>query len=684
MKILLEWLKEWVELPVSVEPLRRDLTLCGIAVEAVADSPAGPLLELELTANRPDLLGHYGVARELSVLYGKPLKTISPQVTEVTQAASTAARVEIADPDLCHRYVAMVFRNVQIKPAPDRIRQRLEACGLASINNVVDVTNYVLLELGHPTHAFDLDTLADRRIIVRRARPGEKLTTLDAVERKLKPDHLVIADARRAIALAGIMGGAETEISLHTRNVLLESAWFDPVTIRRAAKELGLRTEASYRFERGMDPAAALTAARRCAELIAELGGGEVLAGAIDVYPRRWQPTALALRRSEIVRILGAPVPEEAIERIFRGLGFSVERKDAESWSVEMGSWRRDVTREIDLIEELARHHGYDKFPARLPRSSGAAVRQPHAEKEAVVRETLEALGYDEAVNFSLVHPDDARRFSPAEPVRLANPLSEEVSVLRTTGLVSMAHTLGWNMNRGERDVRFYEIGKVYGVERGARVERRVLTLGATGLLRQKSVHEPERACDFFDLKGAVEAVLERFDLDPVRFAPPEPRTFAAGPFDPVLAAEVWAGKQRLGSLGQLSQAVAAATKLRQAVFLAELDLEALYAHRLRPRRYLPLSRFPAIERDFSLLLDEAVSFRAVQAAVERLKIPELMSVAAVDRFRGGPVPAGRYSLLVRVKFQSPEQTLTDAQVKSFSERIVRALESELGARLRT
>ncbi|MFQ5817899.1 MAG: phenylalanine--tRNA ligase subunit beta [Terriglobia bacterium] len=696
MKILLEWIKQFVEIPVRVERLRHDLTMCGVAVEGVEESPAGTLLELDLTTNRPDLLGHYGVAREVSVLYGKPLKKINPAVREVAETASAAARVEIADPDLCHRYVALVFRNVQIKAAPESIRQRLEACGIASINNVVDATNYVLLELGHPTHAFDLDTLAERRIVVRRARAGEKLTTLDGIQRTLKPHQLVIADARRAVALAGIMGGAETEISFRTRNVLLESAWFDPITIRRAAKELGLRTEASYRFERGMDPEAPLMAARRCAELIAELAGGEVLAGAIDVYPRRWPRSfgaaELVLRRSEILRVLGVPVPDEVIERVLGGLGFSVEparparlpggqaggRTDKESWRVQVASWRRDVTREIDLVEELARHYGYDKFPARLPATRTAAARTG-AEKEAAVRETLEALGYDEAVNFSLVHPNDAQRFSPSEPIRLANPLSEEVSVLRTTGLVSMAHTLAWNVNRGERNVRFYEIGKAYGVESGKRVERRVLTLGATGLAQEKSVYAAARTYDFFDLKGAVEAVLERFELSSVRVESPSD----GGPFDPALTAAVWASKERLGVCGQLSRAVAADYKLRQAVFLAELDLEALYAHGLRTRRYQPLSRFPAIERDFSLLLDDAVSFAAVRAAIEKLKIAELVSVTGVDRYRGAPVPRGHYSLLVRVRFQSAEQTLTDAEVNVFSERIVRTLEKELRARLR-
>jgi len=685
MKILVEWLKEFVDAPAQVEELRHRLTMCGVAVDAVTESPAGTLLELDVTTNRPDLLSHYGVAREISTLYGQPLKKLNPIFPEAAEAASSVARVEIAEPDLCGRYVALIFRNVKVKPSPDFIRQRLEACGLAAINNVVDATNYVLLELGHPMHAFDLDQLADRHIIVRRARAGEGLRTLDSVERTLRPHQLVIADARRAVALAGIMGGAETEISFRTQNVLLESAWFDPATTRRTAKDFGLRTEASYRFERGMDPEAPLVAARRCAELIVELAGAEVLAGALDVYPKRWQAPVLTLRQSEILRVLGAPVPEDFIERVLRALGFGVTRTVEASWQVTVPSWRPDVTREIDFVEEVARHYGYDKFPSRLPAGGAVAVRLPHAEKEARLRQVLEALGYDEVISFSLVHPDDAARFSAAEPVRLLNPLSEETSVLRTTGLVSMVQTLEWNLNRGQRDVCFYEIGKAYSVAAGKPQERRVLTLGATGTVRQKSAHERARTYDFFDLKGAVEAVLELFALDQLEFRPLEDSPL----FDSLHAAAVFASPPgqaqpiQLGMCGQFSPALTQAYKLRQKVFLAELDLEALYRINLRPRRYQPISRFPAVERDFSLLLDETVTFSAVRDTIAALKVPELTSVQAIDQFRGHPVPAGRYSLLIRVTFQSHTQTLTDDQVNTFSQRIIRALESALGAQLR-
>lgn len=683
MKILLEWLKDFVDAPAPAAKLAADLTLAGVSVETVspAENGAGTVLDLEITPNRPDLLGHYGVAREVAALYSKPLKPVEPKPIEGAPPASQAAQVEIAAPDLCHRYVALVLCNVKVQPSPDWLRLRLEACGLASINNIVDVTNYVLLELGHPTHAFDLDTLAEKRIVVRTAKPDEKLTTLDGVARTLKPHQLVIADARRAVALAGIMGGAETEISLQTRNVLLESAWFDPVTTRRAAQELGLRTEASYRFERGMDVEAPLRVARRCAELFLTLAGGELLAGALDVYPRRWQAPEIPLRQGEIARLLGAPLPDSVIERLLAALGCVATRSGQDAWRVRAPSWRRDLSREVDLIEELARHHGYDKFPARLPPTRQPVARPPYARAQTALRETLEAQGYDETINFALSSAGAAEQFlPPGETLApLRNPLSEETAVLRPSGLLSLVETLAWNVNRGQRHLRLYEIGKTYTVRRGQFHERLVLTLGATGLLREKSVEEAERAFDFFALKGAVEAVLEPFALPALEFRPCD-----AACFHPARRAAVSAGEQLLGVLGQLSPALAASFKLRQDAYLAELDLEALYAAGLRPRRYQPLSRFPAVARDFSLVLDQSVSFGAVRQAIEKLNLSELTAVAAVDRFRGGPVPAGKYSLLVRVTFQSAEQTLTEEQIRSQSERIVEALQSQLGATLRT
>src|SRR5579872_83516 len=359
MKILYDWLKEFTPVPFAPPELRERMSLAGIAVEGLAKMPAGPLLDLDLTINRPDCLGHYGVAREVAALGRNRLQPVSPKFVEASETAAKATRVEIAAPELCGRYTARVLRGLKVQPSPEWLRKRLEALGQASINNIVDATNYVMIELGHPMHAFDMDLLAEKRIVVRRARAGEKMRTLDGIERALTNEMCVIADATRAVAIAGVMGGGDSEIRSASRNILLESACFDPISIRRTSKALGLRTEASMRFERGADMEMAETASRRCAELIQQLGGGEALAGVVDVYPGRSEAPTIVLTRAEFLRVMGAGVPDAEIEAILNGLGFSPRRADVliqgmqkvprAEWTCLRPSWRGDVTRETDL-----------------------------------------------------------------------------------------------------------------------------------------------------------------------------------------------------------------------------------------------------------------------------------------------------------------------------------------------
>jgi phenylalanyl-tRNA synthetase beta chain len=697
MKILYNWLKEFVEVPFAPRELAERLSLAGIAVEGVSETSAGPLLDLDLTINRPDCLAHYGVAREVAALGRNELKPVTVTLPEAGDSAASVARVEIESPDLCGRFTARVLRGLKVQPSPDWLRKRLEALGQASINNVVDATNYVMLELGQPMHAYDLDLLAERRIIVRRARTGEKIRTLDGVERTLSPDVCVIADAARGVGIGGIMGGAETEIGFTTRNVLLEAAWFDPISIRRSSKALGLRTEASTRFERGADPEMAELASRRCAALIRELAGGEVLAGVVDLYPARREPLALELSRKELLRIMGADVPDREIEAILRALGFAPRHIDQARgaadatlarWQCRQPSWRQDVTREVDLIEEIARHYGLDKFPPRLHPAKQPAARLPYAEAEDRLRERLIGLGYREIVSIPLVNEAEDALFRPGDvvPARVANPLAEDASLLRSNGLVSMAHALAWNLNRGQRDLRLFEIGRAYRLLNDAPDETRIVTIGATGLARQQGVAESAREYSFADLKGDLEQIGDlaggfRWKNESSGWQ----NAARAGAFAP---GKNGTGESRaIGQAGQLATRVADKFKLRQDVFLAEWALEPFYAgykQARAARKYQPISRFPAVERDFSLILPDGTSFAAVREAIEGLRIPEVISVEAVDLFRGRNIPPGKFSLLVRVTFQSQEATLTDAQLNDFSSRIISTLQQKLGAELRS
>jgi phenylalanyl-tRNA synthetase beta chain len=695
MKVLYNWVKEFVDLTATPEDLRTRLSLSGTAVEALEQTVAGPLLDAELTSNRADCLGHYGIAREAAALYRLPLKLVQARLREASEQVSAATRVEIESPELCGRYTARVLRGVKIGLSPDWLRQRLEALGQASINNVVDATNYVLHELGHPLHAFDLDLLNERRIVVRRARAGEKIRTLDGVERALTSEMCVIADASRAVAIAGVMGGAETEIRVASRNILLESARFDPISIRRTSKSLGLRTEASMRFERGADPEMAELASRRCAELIQQVAGGEVLAGAVDVYPGRADALVIELTRKEFLRVMGADVPDSEIEAILSALGFGPARSDADrgsagtlmaAWTCRRPSWRGDVTREVDLIEEVARLYGVDKFPSRLPPAKLPAARLEYAEAEDRLRERLIGLGYQEIITIPMVDEasDAVFRAENAAPARIANPLAEDASVMRSTGAVTMISALGWNLNHGQRNVRLFEFGKTYRWSDAKPVETRVLTLGATGFAREKGVAETERTYVFADLKGDIDQIGKL--AGGIVWKAEAPDWLHPAHAGKTMLPADGATADPIGHAGQLSRRVSERFKLRQDAYVAELDLAPLclgYKTARAAMRYRPLSRFPAVERDFSLVLADGTTFAAVAETIRALGIAEISSIDAVDLFRGKNVPAGKYSLLVRVTLESHQATLTEEQLTDFSSRIVAALEQKLGASLR-
>jgi phenylalanyl-tRNA synthetase beta chain len=682
MKILYSWLKEFVDVQATAAELRTRLSLAGVSIDSVEESAAGPVLDAEITANRPDCLGHYGMAREVAAIYRLPVKPLQPKLKESMENTADATRVEIEAPTLCGRYTARVLRGVKIEPSPDWLRKRLEAIGQKSINNVVDVTNYVMFELGQPLHAFDLEKLSERRIVVRRARAGEKIRTLDNVERALTKDMCVIADATHAVAIAGVMGGTESEVGSSSKNILIESAWFDPVSVRRTSKALGLRTEASYRFERGADPEMAELASRRAAELIERLAGGEILSGAVDAYRKQEPAQKIEMSHKELLRVMGADIPDRDIEEILNALGFHPIRKDA-AWQCEQPSWRRDVTRGIDLIEEVARHYGYDRFPPRLPPAKQPAQRLPHASAQDRLRERVIALGYQEIVEIPIV---DSRRdalFRPEKlvPAVISNPLAEDASVMRSTGIVSMIGALEWNLNHGQRNLRLFEIGKTYQLRDGEPVETPVLTLGATGVAREKSIHEAAREFGFADLQGDLDGIGELAGgLTWQSGALP----WLAGGRAAQISLE--RGGDALGVAGQLARRIAEPLKLRQEIFISELRLEPMLIGIeavLVALRFNPLPRFPAVERDFSLVLADGVTFAQVAETIRALGIPELRHIEAADLFRGGQIPVGKFSLMIRVTFASAEATFTDAQLADFSSQIVGALEQRLHAALR-
>src|SRR5580704_14198177 len=695
MKVVYNWLKDFVDVTASPDELASRLALSGTNIGGVEKGAHGAVIDAEVSSNRPDCLGHYGIAREVSAVYKLPLKPVAPKPAEGSAKAADAVGVEIQVPELCGRFTARVIRGVKIQPSPAWLRERLEASGVASISKVVDVSNYVMLELGSPLHTYDYDKVRDHRIVVRKARPGEKTRTLDGIERALDPGICMIADGdgSRGVGIGAIMGGAETEISFSTKNVLIECAWFNPIAVRRATRFLKLHTEASTRFGRGADPEMAELASRRAAELILQLAGGELLAGVVDVYPGKRAPKKIQLTRAEFLRIMGADVPDREIEAILSALGFAPLRIDQNrgaagsvlaAWECTQPSWRAEVEREIDLIEEVARIHGLDKFPPRLPAARIGAARLPHHEAETRVRERLIGLGYHEIVTIPHVAEERNDLFRPSDsiPAKLSNPLSEEAGVLKSTGVVTMAAAIEWNLNHGQRDARLFEIGRQYRFVDGKPVEARILTIGATGLARQQGLYDAPRDYIFGDIKGDLDAVGTL--AGGLRWEQGGPEWLHAAKRGQIFLGKE--GNQPLGAAGQLAKRIADKLKFRQDVYLAEIELGPLYCMFYgvkNQRRFEPLPRFPGVERDFSLFLADGLTFAQVKNTIDALNIREITSIQAVDLFRGKNVPAGKYSLLIRVTFQSRESTFTESQINELSTRIVAALEKELGASLR-
>ena len=676
MKISPHWLRDFVDVPVDYLRLADELTLAGVAVEGISGEGDNTVFEMEITTNRPDAMNHYGVAREASALYDVPLRPIEPKLPP-SQGKSDVT-IDIQEPELCPRFTAREIRGVAIKPSPAIVANRLLLIDQRPISNAVDATNYVLWESGKPTHVFDLDLLEGRRLVIRRAQDGETLKTLDGVERKLSTEDLVVADAKKPVGLAGVMGGFDTMITEKTRNILIESAWWDPVTVRRMSKRHGIHTDASHRFERGADFASTVASTNRVAELILNSGGGTLIGDVIDMIARQLDLAPVELDLREVHRILGETLSTLEISRILTRLGFTVLPGSEGTYLVHIPSWRLDIEREIDIIEELARLHGYDKFPNTLPAYSGEVRDVPDAHKDARLRSSLLALGYNEAISLTFISKDDARRFSTAAELDLANPLSDEASVMRTSMVPSMLNMLAYNLNRGSDNIRLFEAGNVFEAS-GADsmpLELKRISIGATGSVDAEVVHglAPEAAArplSFFDLKGDIESLLAPFSHWTIYYD-----SETADYYHPGRSARAVMDGTTVAQFGQIHPDVAAARKLRQDVFVAEIYLDRLYQHDLRQVRYEALPRFPAVERDFSFVFADGVEFEKIHQSVSGLGIAELRSFVPVEIFRGEKVGSSRYSILMRAKLQSSERTLRDDEVAQWAGQITKAMEA--------
>ncbi len=643
------------------------------------------VLEVNVTPNRPDALSHLGVAREVAALLGTAVHPPASRLVEGGGAASDAVRIRIEAPERCARYAARVIEGVRIGPSPAWLARRLERCGVRSISNVVDATNFVLLELGHPLHAFDLDKVAGQEIVVRTARPGEVITTLDGKARTLELDDLLIADRDRGSALAGVMGGGDSEISAGTTRVLLESAWFAPGGIRRTSRRHGLKSEASYRFERGADPGMVIRAADRCAALIAELAGGTVRAGVVDVHPRPVAQPEVRLRWRRPAELLGMDVPRDEARRVLLGLGFEELAQDAEGATFRVPTWRVDVSIEEDLIEEIVRARGYDALPETLPATAvRTPAEPPEAQAVARARAALEGAGFGEAVNFSFVAARDLEALASggaaAEPaIALKNPISADLAVMRTSLVPSLLRNAAHNRRQRVEEVRLYEIARAYhrGAREGAPASE-PLEIAGVALGRRSPVgwtSGPD-AVDFHDAKAAVVAVLEALGVEDARFEAP-----GGDWLHPRVSARVSAGGAGLGELGELHPRVTEAFELPRGVLAFRLSMDALLAAGHLVPTYRPIPRLPAVLRDLAVVVDDGITAASVEALVREEPLVE--AVTLFDVYRGAPLPAGRKNLALAIAYRAPDRTLTDAEADVAHARIVERLVRGVGAELR-
>ena len=675
MKISLKWLNDYVSTSLPPEKLAGRLTMAGHEVKDIAVVKDDRVFEIEVTPNRPDCLNIFGLAREVSTIVNKPLRP--PQVKAV-KIPKTPCDVTIEDKEACRRYVGAVLDNVTVGPSPAWLKERIEAIGLRPVNNIVDITNFVLFESGQPLHAFDYDKLAGGKIIVRRSRAGEKIVTIDGAERALNPSILVIADEKRPVAIAGVMGGAATEVTAKTKRILLESAHFDPILIRRAGRALGLTSDSAYRFERGVNILAVDSGAARAMALISELAGGTVQ-NYRDAFPVKPAPKkSFVISVADLNHFLGAEISAAQVQKYLTKLEFQVKIKGKNKFAVTPPAFRHDIKALVDIAEELARMIGYDRVPASLPQIRPSAISSSeNFVLKRKLRRVLAGQGLDEAVSYSLVSRSALERSLAANRplLKIKNPLSLDQEYMRPSLLPSLLAVVLLNFNRGQKDLRLFELGKAYSPEG----EKEVLAIILTGTRAKDWRVNKKENVDFYDLKGIVSRTLEAADLIAPEFALAQSAVFSDGQ-----AAEIIINGEKVGILGKVNKTILKNWDIKtDDLFYAKLSLDSLRGKRMSLKHFEPLPGFPSITRDVSLAVKKDVPFSQIEALARRAGGGYLAGLYFLEQYLGEKIPAGQKGLVFSLVYQASDRTLTEGEIIPTHEKILKVLSRDLGAVIR-
>ncbi len=670
MKINYSWLKEYIDIKRPLDEAVRLLTMSGSEVKAIDKAGPDTILDIEITPNRSDCLSYIGIARELAAISGKKIK-MPPLKVKKRKPGKASFTVEIKDKDLCPRYTARLIRGVKVGESPSWLKDKIISMGLRPVNNVVDITNYVLFELGQPMHAFDFDKIKGGAVIIRRARSGEKMTAIDKIERPLAKDMLVIADDERPIAIGGVMGGLDTEVDAETKNILLESAYFDPVSVRRTSYKLALMSESSYRFERGVDPGMVLPASDRAALLIAEICGGGVCE-LVDKGAGPGRRRTISLRPERLNRILNLKLKDGEIKKVLSGLSLDCAAAAKGVIKASVPSFREDLKDEIDLVEEVARIYGYERIALTIPRIVSNPERRSLSRK-AIDRagEVLASIGLREVLTYGLLGRDILNKVSAdfSETISVKNPISAEQELMRPSLVPGLLNVLNYNINRGIKDVRIFEIGAVYRKGPDGRYrEKTDLALCMTGLSSSDWQREKKNVT-FFDLKGVIEALFHSLGLDPdkIRFSPPE----------------IYYGGDVIGSMPGTGSSENNAFDLKEEVFLAELGFDALLPHVDLAKRFSEIPRFPSVKRDISLVASAGVTFREIDSIVKEVGGGLAEKIELLGQYTGRQIPEGSCGLAIRIEYRSKDRTLTADEVDKTHSAVRKSLTGKSSITLR-